>query len=328
MTPLGTLRPINVRDQWTDEAKDFTPWVASPEGLNLLGVALRMDLELVQKEKPVGSYKADIVCEDSSRSDSSNSIVVIENQLATSDHRHAGQAVTYAAGLKAQCVVWIASSFRPEHLDAIAWLNRLGSSNVRFFGVEVELWQIGDSQLAPRFMVVAHPQDWDVSRPVPTSRDDPRGDFLGEYWTDLKRHLEISDCPVSLQNPGPSSTIRAAFGKTGCQLRISISVQKAQTRVVLAMTEDPEAYGHLLHRQLDAIQRELGPGIALDWRMPPDWTSTAISTSKVGWDFNNQAERQSQFEWFEEHIARFHAVFWDRVQSLVLTNYVPDQPGD
>jgi hypothetical protein len=32
--------------------------------------------------------------------------------------------------------------------------------DISFFGVEVELWRIGDSPPAPKFNVVAKPNDW------------------------------------------------------------------------------------------------------------------------------------------------------------------------
>jgi len=40
---LGKLSHVNLREQWPDEAKDFTPWLASEEGLKLLGEALGME---------------------------------------------------------------------------------------------------------------------------------------------------------------------------------------------------------------------------------------------------------------------------------------------
>ena len=80
--PLGRLEPVNLRNYWQDEARDFTNWLSGNENLGLLSDALSMDLELEGVEVPVGPYKADIVARDVS----SDTRVVIENQLEKTNH--------------------------------------------------------------------------------------------------------------------------------------------------------------------------------------------------------------------------------------------------
>jgi hypothetical protein len=77
----------------------------------LLGEAIGLDLVLSATEKNVGPFRADILCQDSA----SDSWVLIENQLERMDHMHLGQLITYAAGLSAVTIVWIASRFTEEH---------------------------------------------------------------------------------------------------------------------------------------------------------------------------------------------------------------------
>ena len=49
------------------------------------------------------SYRADIVCQETA----TERVIVIENQLERTDHDHLGKLLTYAAGLKAEIVVWV-----------------------------------------------------------------------------------------------------------------------------------------------------------------------------------------------------------------------------
>ncbi len=58
---FGKVERIPPRDLWPDEARDFTPWLASAEGLSLLVKKIKQDeLELIQTEASVGSFNADL----------------------------------------------------------------------------------------------------------------------------------------------------------------------------------------------------------------------------------------------------------------------------
>ena len=141
-------RDIELRAIWPHEARDFTPWLA--ENLIFLAKPLNMELELEATEKRVGDFRADIVC----RNRVNNSRVVIENQFEKSNHPHLGKVLTYAAGLDAATIIWIAEEFRKEHRDVLNWLNRSTHAVLLFFGVELKVSQIADSPYAPEFTVV------------------------------------------------------------------------------------------------------------------------------------------------------------------------------
>ena len=103
---LGRLEPVSLRQIWESEPANFTPWLAMEDNLRLLGGTIGLDnLELEAQEKDVGPFRADLLCRDSEQ------WVLIENQLEKTNHEHLGKLLTYAAGLKAVTIVWIA--FRP-----------------------------------------------------------------------------------------------------------------------------------------------------------------------------------------------------------------------
>ena len=164
--PMGRLERVDLREAWGTEDGDFTPWLAREENIALLGDAIGIDLEVEAQEKQVGPFRADnILCLDTATTD--KHWVLIENQLYRTDHTHLGQLMTYAAGLDAVSIVWIARQFilrkTDEHRAALDWLNEITDEEIRFFGIEVELWRIGDSPPAPKFNIVSKPNDWTKS---------------------------------------------------------------------------------------------------------------------------------------------------------------------
>ena len=143
---LSRLQQVPIRDVWPTEPQGFTPWLASAENLPLLAEAIGLGLELQSTEASVGDFRADIVCKTIPEGE----LVLIENQFAQTDHTHLGQILTYAAGLEAVTIVWVAETFREEHRAAIDWLNEKTPDNINFFGLEIELWRIADSPVAPK----------------------------------------------------------------------------------------------------------------------------------------------------------------------------------
>src|SRR5207249_5807665 len=63
---LGELMPVDLRTLWSNEAADFTPWLAKEANISRLGEAMGVELEVERTEVPVGPYYADILARDSS----------------------------------------------------------------------------------------------------------------------------------------------------------------------------------------------------------------------------------------------------------------------
>jgi hypothetical protein len=175
---LGRLTAVDPRNVWPNEARDFTPWLL--ENAEVLSDLLGIDLELAVAEHPVGGFSLDLLGRDVN----SNAVVIVENQLDGSDHIHLGQLLTYAAGTGAAVVVWVAAGFREEHRLALEWLNEHTSEDIRFFGVEIGVAQIGDSGLAHNFRLAVRPNDWQRSVQSAQSNDATRKRELlfAQFW--------------------------------------------------------------------------------------------------------------------------------------------------
>ena len=129
---LGRLQKVELHDVWVSESAGFKPWLAQPENMKLLGETIGIDLECEAQEKEVGPFRADILCKDTAN----DNWVLIENQLERTDHTHLGQLLTYAAGLEAVIIVWIAERFTEEHRATLDWLNERTDEKINCFGLE------------------------------------------------------------------------------------------------------------------------------------------------------------------------------------------------
>ncbi len=232
--PLGRLESVDIREYWAGEATDFTPWLAQPENIAILGDAIALDLEVEAQEKQVGPFRADILCKETT----TGHYVLIENQLDKTDHPHLGQLMTYAAGLDAVTIVWIARRFTDEHRAALDWLNRITNEAINFFGLEIELWRIGQSALAPKFNVVCLPNDWvpAVRQAAASGRISDLQQLHLDFWTQFRDFVEKRGSPVRVGKPWPGHWMNVAVGRSNFTLVAVNGMRDGYSRVQLSLT--------------------------------------------------------------------------------------------
>ena len=154
---------VDFREMWPSEPYDFTPWLA--DHLEQLGRAVGLSLEPVQQEQQIGSFSLDILARETNE----NVMVAIENQLEWTDHGHLGQLLTYAAGCDARIAIWVAANFQYEHAEALHKLNNWAGSNIRFYGVKVQVVRnTASDTLEPVLRKSVYPGGWDKDQTLPT----------------------------------------------------------------------------------------------------------------------------------------------------------------
>jgi hypothetical protein len=309
MPELGRITSVDLREIWTSEDKHFTPWLAQPENLELLGNALGIDLELEAQEKDVGPFRADLLCKNTAEEDS---WVVIENQIEKTDHRHLGQLLTYASGLHAKTIVWISRSFTEEHRAALDWLNRIANRSVQFFGIEVELWKIGSSPAAPRFNVVCKPNEWEATvedaKEAIAAEEGNRSQRLRlRYWTAFRNYLREGNSFLRAQKPSKDHWYSFGVGTGRAHTAALLITRDKEVAVELVMNgQDAKEVFRYLHAQKEAVESALGEH--LDWREMPDKKASRIVLfrSADGYQEDKWAE---QFGWLREKLEAFDRVF-------------------
>lgn len=266
---LARLERVDLRTIWPNEATNFTPWLAKETNLALLGRTLRMEIELVSTEEAVGSFSADIVAEDAGNGRK----IIIENQLDKTNHTHLGQILTYAAGLDALTVVWIAKEFTDEHRAALEWLNGITRPNVRFFGLEIEVWKIDESPCAPKFQVVAKPNDWTKALSAGKRDLTELQQTRLAFWRGFHAYAEKHASNTSPTNPTAQHWMGFAIGKSGVDRRAAVktglSAQEPEIRAELVISRgNPAQRFGMLESEREEITQEFGS--ELHWHAPDD----------------------------------------------------------
>lgn len=309
---LGRLEKLNLREAWSSESSDFTPWLATEENLQLLGETIGMELELESQEKDVGPFRADILCKDTAN----NNWVLIENQLERTDHTHLGQLLTYAAGLNAVTIVWIAERFTEEHRAALDWLNERTDDKINFFGLEIELWRIGDSPVAPKFNVISQPNDWSrtVQQAATGGEVSAHKQFQLRFWTAFRDYMEREGSTVRCQKPLPQHWTNHALGRSGAHLCSIVSswnslndTKGPEVRVELYLdgSQAKQEFA-LLQPRKDELERSLG--FSLIWHNPENKNICKLYTRQDA-DWLDEKKWPQHFDWLKQRLEVMHRVF-------------------
>ena len=310
---LGSLKKVAVRNIWQTEAQHFTPWLA--QNLDILAETLDMELEIEAQEKNVGPFRADILCKDTL----DNSWVLIENQLERTDHLHLGQLLTYASGLKAVTIIWVSTRFTEEHRSALDWLNNITDDQFKFFGLEVELWQIGDSPVAPKFNIVSKPNDWSRSvgqaaRQIETGTlTDIKAAQL-EFWTQLAEKLK-ENSHIRPQKPMPQHWAVFRIGRSGFHISGLHNTRDKCIGVELYINhQNAKDFYNQLYEQKNDIEAEIGH--ELIWKELPNKSASRIILYLRDVDPMDRSRWNEYQDWLIKYIEAFDDAFCQRIKNL------------
>jgi len=264
---------------------------------------------MVATEVPVGSFYLDIQAETED-----GRTVIVENQLARTDHGHLGQLLVYASGLEAAVVVWVAPGFRDEHRRALDWLNERSDTGVDFFGVEISVVQIGTTgPRAPVFEVVARPNAWqkDVKEtsaaagagsgaitPINAARQDFFADVLAEVVT--------ARPGVKMPRRGKDSWISFASGPFGYWSISFDRNNRCQIGAYLDMGDKALNKALFDEMAVEAERWAADTGLRLDWQRLDHRRSSRIAVQDQPISFDDTDARTRSCTWATDVTVRMY----------------------
>jgi hypothetical protein len=251
----------------------------------------------------------------------SGELVVIENQYDKTNHDHLGKLLTYAAGVGAdgsgaKTVIWIAEQFTEPHRATLDWLNKCTEPGIRFFGVEIQLWRIGESPLAPKFNVISRPNDWQKELTQETGALSATRQLYHEFWAAFIEFARKQHTTLSLPAAAPSDHyLPTGIGKGGFGVNFHInkrpSLKNIECQLWMRGTET-ESYKALLAMR-DRINSEL--------KSQPEFTETSRAY-KIYETFDGDVTDREQWpamqRWLKARGEAYVAVFTPLVKHLKL----------
>jgi len=301
---LGNLEKVDLRSIWKNEASDFTQWLAKDENLLILGNEIGIELKLIKTEATVGNFSADILAEE----ESTGKKVIIENQLETTNHDHLGKLITYASGFDADYLIWIFKDIRDEHRQAIDWLNERANNSLNIFALKMELWKIGSSLPAPKFLTICSPNNW-TKLLRQTSEESDLSDTNVEqlnFWTEFSEYIDKNSKRLKPRKARPQHWYTISIGSSHVHISLVASFQKNFIRAEIYIPDNKQLFQRLFE-QKDEIERELG--FVLEWQELPNAKACRIKIEKDNVNLSDKSTYQACFKWYLEKAEKYHEIF-------------------
>lgn len=300
---LSKLEKVDLREVWKHEALDFTNWLAKSENLELLSDEIGIDISLIQTEASVGNFSVDILAEE----ENTGKKIVIENQLESTDHDHLGKIITYASGVDAEIIVWIVKSIRDEHKQAVDWLNEHTDTNINIFAIQMEIWKIANSPYAPKFQVIAKPNDWAKAVKKSTAQNQLSDTKLLQlkFWTKFKEFVQKQNGKIKLRKAYPQHWYDISFGFSNANIALTVNSQSEQMGCQIYIPDSKQLF-FALHEQKENIENELNE--ILEWEELPEKKASRIKLVTNG-SLSSQEHWEQYHLWMLDRVLKFEKVF-------------------
>jgi len=310
---LGKIKKLDLRSIFVDEAGEFTPWLV--DNISILSEKIGIDITNAKRENDVGDFSVDIIAEDENTGEK----IIIENQLEPTNHEHLGKLITYASGIGAKVVIWIAKQFREEHQQALEWLNENNTENVSFFGIKVFALSIDDGHPAVDFEVIVEPNEWQREIKIKSNKLDECHVRYLEFFSRLVNTYSEKGLPWRRLKARPDAWIGFGGGRSGVTINWAFRGSNRFDIEVYIDTGDKDEVKMIfdeLSKQRSEIDKKI-PG--LSWERLDDKRASRIALyNQLSTSIKNLDEKEFLvlIDWAIEKMNLFKEVFTPYVKNL------------
>ncbi|MBS1641595.1 MAG: DUF4268 domain-containing protein [Bacteroidetes bacterium] len=308
---FGEIVSVPMNQIWQHEERDFTPWLA--QNIEKLGEALGgLQLEVEQTEVYAGNFQLDILAKEVSN----NKVVVIENQIYKTDHKHLGQLITYASYFKADIIIWVSQEVTEEHRSAMDWLNNNTNDKLEFYAVEANIIKIDNSKPALNFKLKAFPNEWIKSGGnTPTIASTETGELYRAFFQKLLNELREKHRFTNARTGQPQSWYSFTSGIKGCIYGCSFARGSKVRAEVYIDTPSQEINKEIFRAfELLKVQLEQEFGEELQFEELPTKRASRIAVYRDGDIWTDTQTLDEIKNWCIEKLLKFKQVFGDKLK--------------
>lgn len=269
----------------------------------MLSEELGFNITVDETEASTDRYNVDIKAHE----EETDKTIIIENQLEMTNHDHLGKVIVYSAGFDADIQIWIVKDVRDEHKQAVDWLNEHSDEHINIFLVQIELWRIGDSQIAPKFQIISKPNNWAKAIRKNVSKNMSNASTIQlNFWEDFKNYCEEKKVNFSLIKPLPQHWYNIFIGSSDCHLDLTYNTKKHEIACELYINDNKDLY-----YSLEKYKEEINSAISydLDWMALEGKKASRIKlVSNLDVDPNMESWDEA-FEWMSNTVELFKDTF-------------------
>jgi hypothetical protein len=118
------------------------------------------------------------------------------------------------------------------------WLNEKTPDGIHLFGLEIELWRIGESPVAPWFNVVCKPNDWARSLASAGRPSTEQSRFRWEYWSEFVKQPAILAVASRAPEPNRQGNLPIPTRWRNFVLQVSVGLGAGSSAVYVSCRGD------------------------------------------------------------------------------------------
>jgi len=180
----------------------------------------------------------------------------------------------------------------------------------------MEVWRIGNSPYAPKFQVIAKPNDWAKAVKKATSQSELSDTKMLqlEFWSKFKEHVQDKNGKVKLRKAYPQHWYDISFGFSNAHIALTVNSQSEQMACEIYIPDSKWLFSALLENK-ESIENELSEQLV--WEELPEKKVSRIKL--ISNDVLSNQENWGQYHsWLLENILKFQIVFSKHIK--VCTN--------
>ena len=192
-----------------------------------------------------------------------------------------------------------------------------------FFGLEIEVWRISDSPPAPKFNIVAKPNDWTRSEKTRAQGLTPNKQMQLDFWLGFREYILDNNLSLKPGNPQPVNYMNFSLGRSGFWLAAIASLfdtagggyDRQELRAELGTNHSHSDY---YYDQLVTHKSDIENGMECDltWHNPGKDYRVRKLYVQLSTELEDSGARTGQYAWLVQNLEKLRKVYEKHLKDI------------